>query len=95
MKTQWWSAYKNLELCGGTAEYISDDCEDMIEINYPDGMQISVGCLDGTHIYEFTVVAEDTTEGWKEPLEIFDISDKNAIYTEFQRLIYKYRNNDK
>ena len=91
MNGQWWDAYTSLDLCGGKIVFISDDENDMIEIKYPDKMMIDVGYIYDSGFYEIAVVNEDTKEAWKKPLEILDVFDKKALYSEIQNIIYKYK----
>ena len=86
----WWKFYETLHLYGGTANYIFDDFEDMIEISYPDGMLIDVGKAEDDNYY-ITVVSSDDEKGWREPLEIVSVADKKDLYGKIQETIEKHR----
>lgn len=87
----WWEPYNSLELCGGTLKTISDDDEDMLEIDYPDGMLIDVGWYSYKNCYTIIVVSSNTTDGWRNPLTKNDIYNKNDLLSELQEIIIKYR----
>ena len=64
---EWWKPYEILDLRNGKLKPICDDCEDMFEIHYSDGMMIDVGLYESDSKYYITVVTNDTVEAWKKP----------------------------
>lgn len=88
----WYEPYDALDYLGGTANYICDDLEDMIEITYPDGMLIDVGRAEINGIYYITVVASNDLEGWKAPLYELAVPDKADLADCLQRVIRQVRN---
>ena len=91
----WWSVYETLRLYGGKAEYLVDECEDMIEIHYEDGMCIDVGKYDDESsagpLYCITVVPSDDIKGWQNIIETVEVADKKDLYDKIQATIEKYR----
>ena len=88
----WYDVYKKLDLAQGKLQTICDDDEDMLLITYEDGMQIDVGYIKDENTYYITVVKDDTTESWNNPLGKFTTNDKSKLPSELQKAIHKFRN---
>lgn len=89
----WWEKYNSLNLFNGTVKYICDECEDMIEIRYNDGMLIDVGKAEKDNVYYVTVVSSDDSVGWNNPLAEVAVNDQEDLYDVIQSTIIKFRNN--
>ena len=87
----WYDEYDKLDLLNGKISFVSDDTEDMIKIDYPDGMQIDVGYIEHTQSYVITVVSNDTEEARKEPLEEIKVENKDELLEKIQEVIDKCR----
>lgn len=87
----WWKIYETLELHGGAITYISDDCEDMLEIRYPDGMMIDVGKMECDGIYYITVVPSDDETGWCHLLLELPVKHKSDLFDSIQNVIDRFR----
>lgn len=87
---EWYDVYKNLDLLSGKIEFILEDNQDMIEINYHDGMLIDVGYIEDLQSYYITVVSTDDEKGWEKPLEEIEVKSKDNLYERIQETIYKY-----
>lgn len=91
----WWSVYETLDLRGGKAEYLVDECEDMIEIHYEDGMCIDIGKYaadsPADSVYCITVVPSDDINGWQNIIETVEVNHKKDLYDKIQETIYKYQ----
>ena len=87
----WDDVYKKLDLAGGRLQSICDDDQDMLVITYDDGMYIDVGYIEEDKTYYITVVREETTEAWNNPLGVFSTCDKLVLPTELQKAIHKFR----
>ena len=88
----WYDVYERLNLAQGKLQAICDDDQDMLLITYEDGMQIDVGYVEDDKLYCITVVKDDTTESWNDPLGIFLTKDKSKLPTELQKAICRFRN---
>ena len=89
--SKWIETYNNLDLKNGEIEFICDDDQDMIEIRYDDGMLIDVGYVEEDRKYYITVVKSDDKNGWQNPLEIVEVSSKEVLSAEIQKIVMKYR----
>lgn len=87
----WHDEYDKLDLLNGKISFVSDDTEDMIKIDYPDGMQIDIGYIEHTQSYVITVVSNDTEEAWEAPLEEIKVKNKAELLEKMQEVIDKYR----
>ena len=84
----WYEEYENLDLRCGEITFISEDDQDMIEINYPDGVYIDVGYMEKEKTYYITVVDEKVC-GWTNPVLIVAVTDKSKLFDSIQEVIYK------
>lgn len=87
----WKKPYNNLNLCNGKIQFLSEDDEDMIKIEYNDGMLIDVGKPLADNRYCITVVKEDTLFGWQNPLAEIYILNKQDLANKIQETITKFR----
>lgn len=87
----WWEAYSGLNLRGGRIEFFYDDEEDMITINYEDGMLIDVGRYGPDQLYGIYVVSSADEQGWSAPLAVICVEEKKDLPTKIQEAIFKYR----
>ena len=87
----WRKEFESLDLCGGTISFLCNDCEDMMEIRYPDGMLIDVGKAENDGIYYVTVVASDDVAGWQHPLYEMPVPVRAGLYSNIQHAINRYR----
>lgn len=90
-KRRWWDDYQNLNVCNGEISFILEDDEDMIEINYADGMLIDVGKPMSTNQYCITVVSSDDEAGWKNPLLEITVANKEDLVQKIQEIIFRFR----
>ena len=90
-KRRWWDDYRSLDLCGGTISFILEDDEDMIEINYADGMLIDVGKPMATNQYCITVVSSNDALGWRNPIQEITVANKEDLFQKMQETIFKFR----
>lgn len=91
-KQNWYDVYKKLDLAQGKLQTICDDDQDMLLINYEDGMQIDVGYIEEDKAYYITVVKDKSMESRNHPLGVFSTGDKSKLPTELQKAIYIFRN---
>lgn len=87
----WWKPFEALDLLGGRINFICDDCEDMIEIFYPDGMLIDIGKPERMNLYIITVVSSNDAAGWKQPLAEIEVPDRNDLFDWIQKIIIQFR----
>ena len=87
----WLLPFLSIDLCGGTLVPIVNDDEDMLEIRWSDGMWIDVGFIEKESTYYITTVADDTLEGWNNPLSVIAIIDREELPTVLQTEIYRCR----
>ena len=87
----WWNEYDQLSLYGGNITFITDDGEDMIEIEYCDGMLIDVGKSSCDNFYYVTVVSSNDETGWKTPLMEIAVADKKYLIDQIQKAILQFR----
>ena len=92
---EWYDVYKNLDLLSGNIEFILEDDQDMIEIQYKDGMLIDVGYIEEMKAYYITIVSTDDEDGWAHPLKEIEIHDKVNLFAAIQDAINQYRKNYK
>ena len=90
----WSEEYARLNLCGGHIRYILDDCEDMAEIRYDDGMLIDIGKPETFDSYCIMVLASDDMAGWANPLAEIYVPDKRDLPARIQEVIFQYRQTD-
>ena len=90
----WSEEYARLNLCGGQIRYILDDCEDMAEIRYDDGMLIDIGKPETFDSYCIMVLASDDMAGWSKPLAEIYVPDKRDLPARIQEVIFQYRQTD-
>lgn len=90
-KRRWWDDYQSLNLCNGTISFILEDDEDMIEINYADGMLIDVGKPRSTNQYCITVVSSNDEIGWKNPILEITVANKEDLLQKIQETIFTFR----
>ena len=90
-KQTWWDDYQSLNLCGGTISFILEDDEDMIEINYADGMLIDIGKPMSINKYCITVVLSNDELGWKNPIMEITVDNKEDLIWKIQETIFKVR----
>lgn len=88
----WYEVYANINLYGGKLETISDDDEDMLTITYQNGLMIDVGYIQSENTYYITVVTDDSIEGWKNPINVVEVRNKDSLVVEIQNVILKYCN---
>ncbi len=87
----WWKPFETLDLHGGRINFIWDDCEDMIEIFYPDGMMIDIGKPERMDLYVITVVTSNDAAGWKQPLAEMEVPDRMDLFDRIQETIIRFR----
>ena len=90
-KEHWYDKYKKLSLYGGVLTAICDDDEDMLVIEYDNGMLIDVGYVADKKCYFITVVAENTAECWNNPVECISVTDKECLFDTIQSVIFRNR----
>ncbi len=88
----WWKPFEALELHGGRINFICDDCEDMIEIFYEDGMMIDIGKPERMDLYIITVVSSNDAIGWKQPLAEIEVPNRANLFDRIQETIINFRN---
>ena len=71
--------------------YVYVDDEDMIEINYADGMLIDVGKPMATNQYCITVVSSNDALGWKNPIQEITVANKEDLFQKIQETVFKFR----
>ena len=84
----WYEEYEKLDLHGVEITFISDDDQDMIEINYPDGVSVDVGYMEEEKTYYITVV-DEKVGGWTNPVSVVAITDKSKLFDSIQEVIYE------
>ena len=87
----WVIPFSSLDLCGGTLMSILNDDEDMLEIRWPDGMWIDVGYIENESTYYITTVADDTLEGWNNPLSVLKTRNREDLANILQQEIFRCR----
>lgn len=87
----WVIPFSSLDLCGGTLVSILNDDEDMLEIRWPDGMWIDVGYIENENTYYITTVADDTLEGWNNPLSVLKTRNREDLANILQQEIFRCR----
>ncbi len=87
----WWEVFEALDLHGGRINFICDDCEDMIEIFYPDGMLIDIGKPERMNLYIITVVSSNDAAGWKQPLAEIEVPDRSDLFDKIQETLLMFR----
>ncbi|MBQ3002419.1 MAG: hypothetical protein IJD82_01660 [Clostridia bacterium] len=87
----WVIPFSSLDLCGGTLVSILNDDEDMLEIRWPDGMWIDVGYIENESTYYITTVADDTLEGWNNPLSVLKTRNREDLANILQQEIFRCR----
>ena len=90
-RTNWYDAYKKLDLCGGQIAFLLEDDEDMMEIRSRDGMLIDIGKPTASNRYYVTVVSSDDEAGWQKPLAEIAVADKRDLLQKIQETILTYR----
>ena len=91
VEANWWERYGTLNLYGGKLLVLMEDDQDMVEIHYTDGMMIDVGYIEETQLYYITVVASNDMIGWKEPLLVVEVAEKENLTKEMQKVIDQFR----
>lgn len=86
-KKNWWDDYTSLKLSGGKLKPLSDDCEDMLEIVYKDGVIIDLGKPETEESYVITTYDSTKENGWNEPISVFEIKEKKELVTALQTAI--------
>lgn len=87
----WDSAYRKLDLAGGTLQAFGDDDETMLQITYEDGMQIEVGYRSSEEFYGITVTTQKELDFGEHPIGTSFVKDKAKLAQELQKTIHAYR----
>lgn len=87
----WLIPFLAMDLCGGTLVPIVNDDEDMLEVRWADGMWIDVGFIRDEETYYITTVADDTLEGWNNPLSVLKIQNRTELIEILQHEIFRCR----
>ncbi len=84
---EWWREFDDIDWRGGEPNFILNDDQDMIDVEYADGMLIDVG-RDSNNIYQ--IIVEDS-EKKGEPLCTLSFADRDKLHDKLQETIERFR----